>query len=77
MSRFPIFECVESGFVLTKEIGTTRRRKILQRSSVMETLMCQEAGKVIDDHKAATRVYDGIICIMRRSIARTITVTKV
>jgi hypothetical protein len=50
----PLFESDENGFVLTKEIGTTRRRKILQRSSAMEALMRREVEKVIDDHKAAT-----------------------
>jgi hypothetical protein len=60
----PLFECDESGFVLSKEIGTARRRKILQRSSAMETLMRQEAKRVVDDHKAAMELYDGIIYMM-------------
>ena len=60
----PLFECDESGFVLNKEIGTARRRKILQRSSAMEALMRQEGRKVIDDYKAATGLYDGIIYMM-------------
>jgi hypothetical protein len=32
----PLFECDQSCFVLTKEIGTTLRRKILRRGSAME-----------------------------------------
>jgi hypothetical protein len=60
----PLFECDESGFVLTKEIGISRRRNILQRSSAMEALMRKEAEKVTKDHKAATGLYDGIIYMM-------------
>ena len=50
----PLFESDEDGLVLSREIGTGRRRKILQRSSAMEALMRQEAKKAIDDHNAAT-----------------------
>ena len=57
----PLFECDENGLVLIKEIGSVRRRKILRRSAAMETLMRQEAEKVVSDHKAATGIYDGII----------------
>ena len=60
----PLFECDENGLVLIKEIGTVRRRKILRRSAAMETLMRQEAEKVVSDHKAATGIYDGIIYVM-------------
>jgi hypothetical protein len=60
----PLFECDEDGLVLSREIGTGRRRKILQRSSAMEALMRQEAKKAIDDHNAATGLYDGIIYMM-------------
>jgi hypothetical protein len=49
----PLFECDESGLVLTKEIGTARRRKILRRSSAMEAMMRQEAKKAIDDHESS------------------------
>src|ERR1700756_2218386 len=60
----PLFQSDENGFVLSKEIGTARRRKILQRSSAMEALMRQEAKRVIDDHKSAMGLYDGIIYMM-------------
>jgi hypothetical protein len=60
----PLFESDEDGLVLSREIGTGRRRKILQRSSAMEALMRQEAKKAIDDHNAATGLYDGIIYMM-------------
>jgi hypothetical protein len=60
----PLFECDEGGFVLTKEIGASWRRRILQRSSAMEALMRKEAEKVIKDHKAATAIYDGAIYMM-------------
>ena len=60
----PLFECDESGFVLSKEIGTARRRKILQRSSAMEALMRREAKTAAEDHKAAIGLYDGIIYLM-------------
>jgi hypothetical protein len=60
----PLFECDENNLVLTKEIGTSRPRKILVRSSAMEDMMRREAKKVVDDHKAITRLYDGIIYIM-------------
>ena len=60
----PLFECDESGFVLSKEIGTARRRKILRRSSAMEALMRQEVKRVVDDHKAGIGLYDGIIYMM-------------
>jgi hypothetical protein len=65
----PLFECDESGLVLSKEIGTVRRRKILQRSLAMEALMRQEADTVVNDHKAATGIYDGIIYIMHTQSA--------
>ena len=45
----PLFECDESGMVLTKEIGTVRPRKILQRSAAMEALMRRETDKVVGD----------------------------
>ena len=60
----PLFECDESGLVLAKEIGTARRRRILQRSPAMETLMRQEVEKVVGDHQAKTEIYDGIIYVM-------------
>jgi hypothetical protein len=60
----PLFECDENNFVLSKEIGASRPRKILLRSFAMEDMMRREAKKVVDDHKANTRVYDGIIYIM-------------
>src|SRR5258708_34202662 len=60
----PLFECDESGFVLTKEIGISRRREILKRRSAMEALMRKEVAKVVEDHKAATALYDGIIYMM-------------
>jgi hypothetical protein len=60
----PLFECDASGLVLAKEIGAARRRRILQRSLAMETLMRQEVEKVVGDHQAKTEIYDGIICVM-------------
>src|SRR6516165_9069117 len=59
-----LFECDANGLVLTKEIGTVRRRKILRRSAAMEALMRQEAEKVVSDHNAPTGLYDGIIYMM-------------
>jgi hypothetical protein len=59
-----LFECDANGLVLTKEIGTVRRRKILRRSAAMEALMRQEAEKVVSDHKGATGIYDGIVYLM-------------
>jgi hypothetical protein len=60
----PLFECDENNFVLSKEIGASRPRKILLRSFAMEDMMRREAKKVVDDHKANKSVYDGIIYIM-------------
>ena len=60
----PLFDCDEDGFVRTREIGNPRPRKLLRRSEAMETMMCQEARKAVDDHKNATAQYDGIIYIM-------------
>lgn len=60
----PPFECDEGRFVLTKEIGISRRRKILKRSPAMDALMRKEVAKVVEDHKAATALHDGIIYMM-------------
>jgi hypothetical protein len=60
----PLFECDEHDFVQTKEVGRSRPRKVLRRSAAMETLMRREAKKIVDDHKNATGLYDGIIYIM-------------
>jgi hypothetical protein len=60
----PLFDCDEDGFVRTKEIGNPRPRKLLRRSGTMETMMCQEARKAVEDHINATAQYDGIIYIM-------------
>jgi hypothetical protein len=47
-----------------KEVGVNRRRKVLQRSLAMETLMRREVGKVVEDHRTKTAIYDGIIYMM-------------
>ena len=60
----PLFECDKDHFVQTKEVGKSRPRKVLRRSGAMEALMRREAKKIVDDHKSATRLYDGIIYIM-------------
>jgi hypothetical protein len=60
----PLFDCDEAGFVRTKEIGKPRPRKLLRRSEAMETMMCRESSKAVDDHKNAAAQYDGIIYIM-------------
>src|SRR5260221_14371032 len=57
----PLFECVHSGFVLTKEIEATRCRSILQGSSAMEALMRQEVKKVDEDRKAGLGLCEGTI----------------
>ena len=60
----PLFECDESGFVQTKEVGKSRPRKVLCRSAAMETMMRREAKKVADDHAQTAGLFDGIIYIM-------------
>src|SRR5258708_8879587 len=60
----PLFECDEHHFVQTNEVGKSRPRKVLRRSTAMEALMRREAKTVVDDHKNNTGLYDGIIYIM-------------
>jgi len=48
----------------SKEVAVNRRRKVLQRSLAMETLMRREVGKVVEDHRTKTAIYDGIIYMM-------------
>jgi hypothetical protein len=60
----PLFECDENGIVQIKELGKTRRRKVLCRSAAMESMMRREVKILADDHKSGGGLYDGIIYIM-------------
>jgi hypothetical protein len=72
----PLFDCDEDGFVRTREIGNPRPRKLLRRSEAMETMMCRESRKAVDDHKNATAQYDGIIYIMHTATSDGVVVPR-
>ena len=62
----PLFASDKHGFVETKEIGLTNKRKILVRHQDMERLILRETGILNDDWDKRTHQYDGLIYIMHR-----------
>ena len=50
--------------VRTKQVGKTYIRNVLERSTVMETLVETECDKLIADWHTGKRSYDGLIYLM-------------
>jgi hypothetical protein len=61
-----LFASDEFGFVKTKEIGQTAKRRVLVRHPDMEKLILRETDKLIRAWSGGTRQYDGLIYIMHR-----------
>jgi hypothetical protein len=59
-----LFDTTTDLTVKTRPIGTKNKRNVLCRSEDMEKLMIHECGKLVDDWKNDTQIYDGLIYVM-------------
>ena len=62
----PLFACDDFRFVRIKEIGVTRKKKILVRHQDMDELILRETDVLIKDWSQGTHKYDGLIYITER-----------
>ena len=63
----PLFEEDRDGNVMTKMIGVTRRRPVLQRSQAMESMVIEVVQQLIDDYSTnplGEREFDGMLYMM-------------
>lgn len=63
-NKVPLFETSSGLAVKTKQIGKPTPRRILCRSSEMDTLIRTECAKLIEDWKQKAFAYDGLIYMM-------------
>jgi hypothetical protein len=62
----PLFEHDEHLTVSTKELGKREQRRVLKRSTQMDELLSNEVGKIVEDWKQGTELFDGLIYIMHK-----------
>ena len=60
----PLFETEADKWVVTREVGRQKKRKVLSRSEAMNQLIIKQVDTLIADSSRAQPMYDGLIYMM-------------